>query len=531
SMKTAFKPDANTSVVLVQAFKQGDPLALSGTPANPTPPTAAADLCLVKMVVGPGFQDTPSTAPSSSPGIGIEVWLPTASAWNNRIQNLGGGGWAGGNQASTMLIGSTAAAATSATGYAVGTTDTGHSISNGSFAMKQDGSINTTLWNDFAERSLHELALKTKALVHDYYGKSAQRAYWNGCSTGGRQGYKIAQNHPDDYNGYLVGAPAFNWTRFITNELYPQIVMLQDLPAPLPAAKLDFMSAAAVSACDRVPAQNGQHLGFILDPRQCSYDPTRDAAVLCNSVVGTHGVVGTSTSANCINLAEANAMNKIWYGQTSDGSYPDPAMDNSSGPTLSPKQLWWGLTRGSSTGLLAGTNPFSIATDMVALELQDPTYATPTFMNAMGNGANKWRQLSYAGPVSLASAFDQGVALQSSFGNINTDNPDLSGARNSGAKIISYHGLADVLIMPQGSTNYFSRISAAVGGDTEVNKFNRLFLIPGMGHCGGIGSMSGSAGPPLNTNNVPLPATNQLGQPIQLFNALVDWVENNNAPA
>jgi len=143
----------------------------------------------------------------------------------------------------------------------------------------------------------------------------------------------------------------------------------------------------------------------------------------------------------------------------------------------------------------------------------------------------KWRQLSYAGPVSLASAFDKGVALQSSFGNINTDNPDLSGARNSGAKIISYHGLADVLIMPQGSTNYFSRISAAVGGDTEVNKFNRLFLIPGMGHCGGIGSVSGSAGPPLNTNNVPLPATNQLGQPIQIFNALVDWVENNNAPA
>src|SRR5215813_3265930 len=261
TMKTAFKPDGNTSVVLVKAFKQGDPLALSGTMG--TPPNAAADLCLVKMVVGAGFQDTPSTAPSSSAGIGIEVWLPVPSTWNNRIQNLGGGGWAFGKQASTTEIGNPNAAATAANGYAVGTTDTGHSVSNGSFAMKQDGSINTTLWTDFAERSLHELALKTKALVHDYYGKSAQRVYWNGCSTGGRQGYKIAQNHPDDYNGYLVGAPAFNWTKFITNELYPQIVMQRDpgLGAPIATAKLDYMSAAAVSACDRVPSQNGMHLG------------------------------------------------------------------------------------------------------------------------------------------------------------------------------------------------------------------------------------------------------------------------------
>src|SRR5215831_16223599 len=121
SMKTAFKPDSNTSVVLVQAFKQGDSLALSGTPATPTPPTAAADLCLVKMVVGPGFQDTSPTDPSTSAGIGLEVWLPTPSAWNNRIQNLGGGGWAGGKQASTTEIGNTNAAATAATGYAVGT--------------------------------------------------------------------------------------------------------------------------------------------------------------------------------------------------------------------------------------------------------------------------------------------------------------------------------------------------------------------------------------------------------------------------
>jgi len=245
--------------------------------------------------------------------------------------------------------------------------------------------------------------------------------------------------------------------------------------------------------------------------------------VLCNGVAGHGGVIGTSTNPNCVNLTEAIAINKIWYGQTGDGSVPEPAVDNSSGPTLSPNQLWWGLTRGSMVSGLAGANPFSIATDMVALEKGDPTLATPTFMNATGNGMNRWRELAY---TDLANDFNLGVTMQSSFGSINTDNPDLSMARSSGAKIISYHGLADVLIMPQGSTNYFSRVSTAMGSDAQVNNFNRLFLIPGMGHCAGIGSETRTGAPALTPNDVPLPATN----PNQLFTALVNWIESNTAP-
>jgi feruloyl esterase len=519
TLVTAFKPDSNTTVVLVKAFKQGDPLALSGTTGT-TPPTAAADLCLVKIVVGPGSQDTPATAPSASPGIGIEVWLPAAGAWNARIQNLGGGGWAGGSQASTTLIGNAAAAAVAAAGYVVGTTDTGHSLSSGSFAMKQDGSINAALWTDFAERSLHELALKTRALAQGFYGKAPQYAYWNGCSTGGRQGLKIAQTHPEDYDGYLIVAPAINWTRFITGELQPQVVMQQDTGGVIAAAKLTALSAAAVSACDVV---NGQHLGFIIDPGQCRYDPTRDATVLCQGVAGNGGVVGSSTGASCVTLAEAEAMNKIWYGQTADGSSPDPAVDNGSSPILaSSNQLWWGLTRGSNVGLLAGMSPFTIATDMVALELQDPTWATPAFVNATGNGTNKWTELKY---VDLAFAYSQGVALQSSFGDINTDQADLTAARDRGAKILSFHGLGDQLITPRGSVNYFTRVSSGMGGIVETNKFYRLFLVPGLGHCAGVGSVSGSAGPTADANSVPLPTS------AQTFNALVDWVEHDNAPA
>jgi len=523
TMKAAFKPDANTSVVLVKAFKQGDALALSGTTG--TPPTAASDVCLVKLVVGPGFTDTPASAPSSSSGIGIEVWLPTTTAWNGKIHNLGGGGWAGGTQASTTQIGNTQAAVTAGTtSYAVGTTDTGHTIGNGSFAMRQDGGINSVLWTDFAERSLHELAVKTKALVQAYYGKAQQYAYWDGCSTGGRQGYKIAQEHPDDYDGYLVGAPAFNWTKFITNELYPQVVMQRDLGAPMSSAKIAAVSGAAVSACDVV---GGQHLGFIPDPSQCRYDPTKDAATLCSGVQG-NGVVGTSTSASCVNLAEATALNKIWYGQTADGSVPDPASDNASTPTLAGSQLWWGLNRGTDLSLLAGNpsappffGPFPIATDLVALELQDPTYATPSFLNATGNGTSKWNQMTY---VDLANAYYQGIALQPYFGNINTDNADLGKARDAGKKIISYHGLADQLITPTGSVNYYTRVSQTLGGNVEVNKFNRLFMVPGMGHCAGVGTAQGTAGPVADVNSVPLPSATQF------FDALVGWVENGTAP-
>lgn len=493
-----------------------------------------SDLCLVKVVVGPGNPGS-AGAPSTSAGIGIEVWLPTPSAWNERIRNLGGGGWSGDSHRSTTLIGNVAAAATAAAGFVVGTTDTGHGSgdfvwregawSSGAFAMREDGGINSVLWQDFAQRSLHELALVTKALAEAYYQKAPKYAYWEGCSTGGRQGYKIAQEHPQDYDGYVIEAPAINWTRLITSGLYPQVVVQRDLGGKLSNAQLGFVSAAAVSACDQV---GGQHLGMILDPRQCRYDPTRDAAVLCRGAQGT-GVAGTSTDAACVSAAQAQAINKIWYGQTADGRVPDPALDNAGDATLSSSDhLWWGLARGTNLQLLAGDRvsppffgPVPIATDMVALELQDPTLATPSFANATGNGADGWKALTYAG---LANAYRQGDALQRSFGHINTDNPDLTKLRDRGAKIIHFHGWGDPLIPPAGSINYYTRMSNTMGGFAEAQKFDRLFMVPGRGHCGGVGSVSGDAGPAADANSVPQPA------PEQFFDAMVAWVEKQQAP-
>ena len=546
-LKTSFKSDSNTSVLLVKEFKKGEELKLSNSSA-PTAPatfvTAPSDVCLVKLLVGPGKSGA-AGAPSTSPGIGIEVWLPPArtsdssqQAWNEIVRAYGNGGWAGGYQAdptrlyagntSTNNSGFVMHMAALKSGYVVSTTDNGHGRpGNGSFTLNEDGSVNTVLWHDFAERSLLEQAEKTKALVKHYYGKTQRYAYFDGFSTGGRQGYKLAQNYPQAYDGILAGAPAFNWSRFITAELYPQIVMQHELGAPIAAAKLNAVSGAAVTSC------GGASLGFLMEPLTCRYDPTLDASALCNGEAGEGGVVGTNTNVStCVTAAEAKVINRIWYGQTRDGTYADPSLDNAgTSASLSSNHLWFGLTRGSNLTALAGANPFPISSVQVALELLDPSIAQAGVLtNASGASLGKdgWRSLSYA---DLGKAFDQGLALQPAFSNINTDSTDLSELRDRGAKIISYHGMADQLIMPQGSIQYFERLSAAMGGVAEVQKFNRLYLIPGLGHDGAFNN-SASIDPAtgVNTLSAKVPMPQSATGRDEMFSALRNWVEKNQAP-
>lgn len=521
SMKAAFAPDTNTKVTLVKSFKKGDPLLLTGT-ASSTTPTASNDVCVVKLNVGPG-NPGPASAPSTQPGIGIEVWLPAPTNWNNRVHLKGGGGWTGTAESVTTTLVGTASSSSglpSTTAMVEGavsaSTDTGHFGSapgrDASWAMNPDGTINTTLWKDFSERGIHEMAVKTKALAKAYYGKDVKYSYFNGFSTGGRQAHKEAQANPADFDGILAGAPAFNWTRFITAELYPQIVYQRDLAGTnLTPAQLGLVSNAAIDACGTV---GGVKLGYIPDPSQCTYDPRKDANVLCNGQAGV-GVTGTNTTASCVNLTQATAMNKIWYGQTADGSVPDPAADNGWSMTPSGSQRWYGLTRGTDINLsLGGATQFPIASEMVALELQNPLLASTLFKNATGNGIDAWKALSYA---ELSNAFDRGVALQPQFADINTDNPDLSAFKARNGKMIMYHGLADDKIFPQGTINYYNRVAAQMGGIPSLQSFYRFYLVPAMGHGFTNGTSNTSANPPLPTND-------------QLYKALTDWVENGSAP-
>jgi hypothetical protein len=151
SLKRSFHPGRNTTVLLVKPFKAGERVALSNTAPTPDPPPAPVDMCLVKLLVGPGNPGSPG-APSTSAGIGIEVWLPTEANWNKIIRTYGSGGWAGGFQGDVTRIGGTGAGnpihlAAVGQGYVARTSDHGHGGSNAfggnaSFAMREDGSIN-----------------------------------------------------------------------------------------------------------------------------------------------------------------------------------------------------------------------------------------------------------------------------------------------------------------------------------------------------------------------------------------------------
>ena len=196
------------------------------------PITAAADLCLVKLLVGPGATaEKDKTARSYSEGIGIEVWLPTPANWNERIRNYGGGGWVGGGHRYADQIGSKVPAIVNANiGYASGTTDAGQPwYQDGSFAFLSNGKVNAESLRDFSVRAMVEQAVKTKALVSLYYGKAPKYTYYDGHSQGGRQGMKIVQEYPELYDGYMIAQPALNIAKFGTSALYPQIVMKTEL--------------------------------------------------------------------------------------------------------------------------------------------------------------------------------------------------------------------------------------------------------------------------------------------------------------
>ncbi|GAM30623.1 chlorogenate esterase [Acinetobacter calcoaceticus] len=499
--------DNNYKIISTHYFKKGEELKFKdNTESNFS--AAANNVCVVKVLVGPETNLQDKGEPSYSDGIGIEIWLPDHANWNKRIHVKGGGGWVGGQHRNPNILvgirydsaGSPAATAT-IEGAVSAQTDTGHVINNGSFAMNSKGTINTQLWHDFAERGIHEMAVVSKLLTKQYYGEKQKYSYWNGFSTGGRQGLKEVQVNPDDFDGVLAGAPAINWTRFITSELYPQIVMQRDLNGKLlTTEQLNLVSNRANEICGQI---NGQSYGYILDPSSCKYDPTKDTSLICE----------TNQTENCLTPVQALAINKIWYGQTEDGSVQDPTQDNSFNLNLSTKQNWFGLTRGTNLTHLAGANPFIISTDLIALIQQDSRIAQANFINKQSNGLDQWRIFDY---VQLADTQKKGIELQDKFSNINTDSANLNKFQSLGGKLIIYHGLADELIMPQGTMRYINQLKSAMGSSV-VNSFMQAYFIPGMGHSFGNGTANNKANVALVTNE-------------ELYQQLTNWVEKGIPP-
>jgi pimeloyl-ACP methyl ester carboxylesterase len=161
-------------------------------------------------------------------------------------------------------------------------TDSGHALTNGAWAMNPDGTPAQQLWIDYAHRAMHVMAQKTKALAVAYYGRPAHHAYYEGASTGGRHGYRLAQEYPDDYDGIVAVLPALNWAEWVTAAVYRSLVVQRDLGGTyLTRSQMDLVSNAAIRAGDML---GGQHMGYIVDNAACNYDPTKDPEipVLCS---------------------------------------------------------------------------------------------------------------------------------------------------------------------------------------------------------------------------------------------------------
>lgn len=537
TIKTSFKPDSLTTVVAIKAYAKGDKVFVSD---SPSPVTLSNDLCMVKLLVGPG-NPGPADARSTSVGIGIEVWLPTHANWNNRIRDYGGGGSVGGNHIYADSVGQTKAKEVGSKfpalviagmGFASGTTDAGQRWSqNGSFRYLPDGKLNFTLLKDFSTRSLVQQAQKTRALAQHFYGKTPAFAYFDGHSTGGRQVWKIAQEYPELYDGYLTAAPAMSTGTFNASVFYPQLVMKANLgytsvdPAFTASnfkQKMAETNKRAVAACDV------EKLGFLLDPFACSYNPSKDPEALCTEAGGRNADAKT-----CLSRQEAEVINKIWYGATTDGSYdPNESAANRSGKALGKtstgQQMWWTFPRGADWNGLIGRVG---GTESIALALQDIRYATPgtNLINAGVTERDKWRELDFAGLVDVQR---KSLALQSQIGDLNTDNADLSKLQKLGRKVITYTGLGEEVIPPATSVNHFERVAAGMGGVLEAQKFLRLYLVPAKAHSsqGRAYTVGG------NNNTVPLPKLpgagnqNPTREQDQMFSALQDWVEKGTAP-
>jgi Tannase and feruloyl esterase len=518
----AFGKDPLVSLLGVTPFKAGDPLVIS-EPVTDQTMRAMRDLLLVKINVGPGH-DGPAGAASTSPGIGIEIWLPNADEWDGRIHTIGGlGGFDGGRHGDTQAVGWFYAALTAGMEASVSaSTDSGHAPTNASWAFSADGSFATQLWEDYAHRAQHEMALKTKALTAAFYGRAHSRCYYEGASTGGRHGYRLAQDYPDDYDGIIGMLPALYLAEFcIGTLLYRDLVIERDLGGvPLTEGQMDLVSNAAIRSADLV---GGEHLGYILDNQACTYDPARDADVLCLADGGTN------SSADAITLAQAEAIKKIWYGMTSDGSVPDPAQDNGVALELDGKHRWYGFARGTSLynafftkfdprmrELLAAAakSGDSLGSDFAAIALQDPKMGGLGFRTAAGNGESKWRSLSYA---QLNDAFDRAVSLDAQLAHVSSVKPDLSAFAARGGKFLSWHGWNDEAIPIQGTMRYYDSVIAHMGSAEAVQDFFRLYLVPGGGHMSPQGTSNPEANPPTFAYG-------------QLYRLLVDWVENGKAP-
>jgi feruloyl esterase len=360
--------------------------------------------------------------PTADSDIKTEFWLPM-SGWNRKLQSVGNGAWAG-------VIPYAAMAQAVAGGYATAGTDTGHVGNTASFVPGHPERL-----VDYGYRAVHEMTVAAKAVIRSFYESAPQYSYWNGCSTGGRQGLMEAQRYPADYDGIIAGAPVNARVHQMIWELWVAQAVHKDEARYIPPAKYKTINDAALAKCD---ADDGANDGLLTSPDRCQFDPS---VLQCEA----------GDDVLCLTAPQVAAAKQIY----------SPAKNPRTG-----KEIFPALQPGSELGWagLAGPEPVREAVEF--------------FQYVVANDP-KWdfRTLDFDRDVALAET----AASQL----LDAVDPNLQPFFARGGKVLMYHGWNDQLVAPMNSVNYYQAVAGATKSSADSIQ---LFMMPGMTHCrGGAG--------------------------------------------
>jgi len=394
--------------------------------------------------------------PTSDSDIGFEVWLPTAG-WTGRFQSVGSQGFAGSIRYGGMWNPLLA-------GTAVASTDDGNTTGDGVWALGHPEKI-----IDFGYRAVHLTAEIGKAITTAFYETKPHHSYFVGCSKGGQEALMEAQRFPMDFDGILGGASANQLTRLVSSYAWTEKLNQTDKSSYISPAEVEKIGAATIAACD---ALDGVKDGLISDPLKCK------------------------VSSSMLPLTEAQA-------KTFDALHAGP--QNSAGKSLYMGQAFGAEDVGWRTNI---TGP---SFEQASRSAQT-AYANIFFANFV-----------YQDPTWNFRRFDIDKSpddAEKAVGQIlNAESLDLSEFERHGGKLLQWHGWADSLITPLGSIDYYERVTAAQQVPAKTQDFYRLFLAPGVDHCGqGPGpNQFGNAGGNGDPDH-------------DIVAALYQWVENGTAP-
>jgi len=424
----------------------GDARMVSATPVAADASKHLPEFCEVRVTISP----TPGSQ------IGAVYRLP--ASWNGKVLGIGGGGFAGNLRVE-------AAADGLARGYAVIENDLGHASASAldpSFALGADGKPNVDGIIDFGHRATHLATTTGKEIVAERYSRAPEHSYWQGCSTGGRQGLAEVQRYPDDYDGVIAGAPVYTPLTYSNAILRMQAFHAKRESNLLPAHAA-LIHDAVLAACD---AQDGIKDGILNDPRTCAWDP------------GELACKAGESGERCLTPAQVETVRRVYAGvKTKDGK---PAAM----PLMRGGESDWVARMIGTAQQPNGLNAVLGAPFMSYIVKADPKYDLFTF-----------------DPERDMAALDGGLAAA----HVHQQNPDIAAFVARGGKLLLWHGFNDPGPSPLSTIAYF----AAVNGKVPAAKDSvRLFLAPGVLHCGG------GAGP----------------DQIDTLTALERWVERGAAP-